>query len=80
MKMVSDEKENTDWKVYLTILALLGGAVIVLVVRFFVTDFFNEDDMVKLTGYYGSIYDSTKMLIMLQLLYSQNSSTFTPLK
>ena len=46
--MVSDEKENTDWKVYLTILALLGGAVIVLVVRFFVTDFFNESDMVKL--------------------------------
>ena len=29
--MVSDEKENTDWKVYLTISALLGGAVIVLV-------------------------------------------------
>ena len=46
--MVSDEKENTDWKVYLTILALLGGAVLVLVVRFFVTDFFNEDDVVKL--------------------------------
>ena len=78
--MVSDEKENTDWKVYLTILALLGGAVIVLVVRFFVTDFFNEDDMVKLIGYFVPLYESTKVLFVLKLLYSQNSSTFTPLK
>ena len=73
--MVSDEKENTDWKVYLTIFALLGGAVIVLVVRYFVTDFFNEDDMVKLMSQF-----MTQVLFMLQLLCSQNSSTFTPLK
>ena len=46
--MVQDEKENTDWKVYLTILVILGGVVIILVVKFFVTEFFDEEDTVNL--------------------------------
>lgn len=45
--MVQDEKENTDWKVYITILVILGGVVIILVIKFFVTDFFNEEDKVN---------------------------------
>ena len=46
--MVQDEKENTDWKVYLTILVILGGVIIILVVKFIVTDFFNDEEKVNL--------------------------------
>ena len=46
--MVQDEKENTDWKVYLTILVILGGVIIILVVKFIVTDLFNDEEKVNL--------------------------------
>ena len=82
--MVQDEKENTDWKVYLTTLVILGGVVIILVVKFFVTDFFNEDNRVNLSKmilneYYSWFREST--FSVTQLLYPQiNCSTFTPLE
>ena len=46
--MVQDEKENTDWKVYLTILVILGGVIIILVVKLIVTDFFIDEEKVNL--------------------------------